>query len=113
MSHCYTVIPTVSPSPCMVFLNKFAGFAGFQRRKTIVIHSLYYCDRGHIKGPFPGVEIMKKGPGRYADKTSIKEVGLKSIKPSRVIQSTDCADGDINGAAEKYQWMIEEFNVQH
>ena len=68
-----------------------------------MIHSLYYCDRGHIKGPFPGVEIMKEGSRRYADKTSIKAAGLKSIKPSRVNKSTGCADGDINGATEKYQ----------
>ena len=46
---------------------------------------------------------MKKGLGRYVNKTSIKEAGLKPIKPSRVIQSIDHADGDINGATEKYQ----------
>ena len=56
---------------------------------------------------------MEKDLGRYVDKTSIKEAGLKSVKPSRVIQSTDCADGDFNGAVEKYQWMIKEFNIQH
>ena len=56
---------------------------------------------------------MEKGLGRCIDKTSIKEAGLKYVKPSRVIQSTYCADGDINGSTEKYQRMIEEFNVQH
>ena len=55
------------------------------------------------KDHFLEVEIMEKGSGRYVDKTSIKEEGLKSVKPSRVIQSTDCGDGDINGAAKKYQ----------
>ena len=99
----YTVIPTASPSPRMVFLNKFMGFAGFQRQKTVVIYSLDFSSRGHIKGPFPGAEMMKKGLRRQIDKTSIKAAGLKSVKPSRVIQSTDCADGDINGAAKKYQ----------
>ena len=56
---------------------------------------------------------MKKGPGIYADKTSIKAAGLKSAKTPRVIQSTDFVDGDLNGATEKYQRMIEEFNAQH
>ena len=56
---------------------------------------------------------MKKSPRRKIDKTSIKEAGLKSVKPCRDIQGADFTDEDINGAAEKYQWMIEEFNVQH
>ena len=57
--------------------------------------------------------MMKKGLGRKIDKTFIKEAGLKSVKPCRDIQGADFADEDINGTIEKYQWMIEEFNVQH
>ena len=42
-----------------------------------MICSLYYSNREHIKGPFSEAVIMEKGLGRYIDKTSIKEAGLK------------------------------------
>ena len=56
---------------------------------------------------------MKEAPGRKIDKTSIKEAGLKSIKPYRDIQGADFTDENINGAAEEDQWMVEEFSVRH
>ena len=39
---------------------------------------------------------MEKGLGSCYDVTAIKEVGLNSVKPSRVIQSADFAIKDIN-----------------
>ena len=42
---------------------------------------------------------MKKAPGRQIDKNSIKEVRLKSVKPSRDIQGVDFTDEDVNGSA--------------
>ena len=56
---------------------------------------------------------MKKGLGRQIDKTSIKEVGLKSIKPCRDIQGTDFAGEDINVVANSIYGISEEFNIQH
>ena len=56
---------------------------------------------------------MKKGLGRYADKTSIEVTELKSVKPSGFIQSTDFAIGDINVAAKSISGRSEEFNIQH
>ena len=52
------------------------------------------------KDHFSEAVIMEEGLGRNVDKTSIKEAGLKSVKPSEVIQSTDFAIGDINVAAK-------------
>ena len=54
---------------------------------------------------------MKKVLGSQIDKTSIKEAGLKSVKPCRDIQGADFTDENINGAAEEDQWMIEEFSI--
>ena len=45
------------------FPNKFVGFSGLQRRKTIMIHSLYYCDREHDKGPFSELNYEER-PGK-------------------------------------------------
>ena len=56
--------------------------------------------------------MMKEAPRRKIDKTSIKEAGLKSVKPCRDIQGVDFIDENINGVAEEDQWMIEEFNVR-
>ena len=56
---------------------------------------------------------MKKAPGRKINKTSIKEAGLKSVEPCREIQGDDFIDENINGAVEKYEKMIKEFNVRH
>ena len=55
---------------------------------------------------------MKKAPGRKIDKTFIKEAGVKSIKPSRIIQSIDFAIGNINVAVESISGKSEEFDHQ-